>query len=628
MQSGEDTMEYENNDTGWAFGVIDRELSNNCGKIMVLAKLDEQKKPLTILDEKSAKEEFYPWGGVFGPSLFEEYKKFALKIGDPVIFKFQPNEEIKNDGDDRFIVTHKTLNKKGYLLHKIEDNLIENGCFIDLERLNAELNIPESKDLYLRSSTSIIGPFFVENDGEIRVKDKKKVHSWKISDCNIIKSRKGLFLIEVPSHDVAHDYLDCMKSEQLSEWFRERIKEIDSSFVDELDKRTDWRKKMAEIIEMSKDTPGKLVEFRLSRVMKCLDNLKLEKTKIQSFAESSDEFRKIYEKSIVELKEEYKNEFEEEYREEMAALEQKKSKAQADNQKLKEDIKNKERQQEHLNKEIADHRSNLEHFEKQRERLMKDFSLLQYIGDVQSKSPVNTTTAPAYLIEEVKPGDKEIKEIKNKEEFLGRLEHFFALYGINKTYSKRFLNAAAAFKCFLIPDAKLGLAFAEAVCNTKYIIQQVEPDWLHFRNLWKNGLGELWESSHNEPEKLHLLILEDINLASPECWGRPLFDMMSGLRERIPFGGTPWPRNFKIAATKLPSIEPPIGLPVYKQTFAYWGACHFSKSFLDSESEPLPAIKEGYTKPLWIDEWKPDDIEIESMVEDVINYIEEGNDGY
>ena len=111
------------------------------------------------------------------------------------------------------------------------------------------------------------------------------------------------------------------------------------------------------------------------------------------------------------------------------------------------------------------------------------------------------------------------------------------------------------------------MSYAATTNNAFYIIQQIEPDWLHFSDFWKNGLGAIWKSAHDYPDKLHFLFLEDINMSSPECYARPLLDMITGIRMLIPFGKTQYPGNLKIIATKISTENPEIGLPLIRTNF-------------------------------------------------------------
>jgi hypothetical protein len=115
--------------------------------------------------------------------------------------------------------------------------------------------------------------------------------------------------------------------------------------------------------------------------------------------------------------------------------------------------------------------------------------------------------------------------------------------------------------------------------NCRIIIQQVEADWLKFERLYYNSLQYVWETAHQEPSVIHFLVLEDINLAGIECYGKPLLDMLDGVRLKLPGCETAWPENLWIIASFLPADgERAIGLPLSQTTFRQWGYIPFESA--------------------------------------------------
>jgi len=607
-------MEFDNT-SGWAFGVISKRIRENSARIKVLALIDENKKINKKLDEEGSLKYFPPFGYVFAPSLYSEEDN--LEEGDSVIFHFEENKQKKNDEHDSFIISSNTLSKKGHKIYKIPGNFIDDENFLRINELQAFLNLSENIFFFLGTNDSVIGEFKI-NNGEIRPKVRKEAKVWRINDCNIFEWESNVFLYDIPRSDAGYTYKDCMDSKQLSEWFREQLKKINPAFIKQLDDETKWREKLPKILDDTDPQLSELNKIRLSRVMEILENIEFTREEIEILSDNFPNLKKIYEKKIEDFKEEYRNQFKKEFEEERNKQNQEIANLKKELQNLENDISKGKTKLNELEGRTAEHEGTLKHLETNKERLLKDFSIFQSVTNPNVIQPaISSNGALSYLIEEEKPFGTPIARI---EDFRERLEYFLNQYKIRKELSSRLLNAAAAFRCFFVPEISFAVALAEAAGNTKYIIQQVEPDWLHFKNFWENGLGVLWDSSHNEPDKLHLLILEDINLASPECWGRPLFDLLAGLRKKIPYGNTSWPANFKIAATWLPSDSPKIGLPLYKQTFSDWGAV-ILKDFKCNQTGNLN-LKEGYITPQQLDEWKPDELEINCIRDDISNIMD------
>lgn len=603
-------MEFDST-SGWAFGVICEEKSKDCGRVKILAFLDNEKKIKGNYDEKQLVEFFPPSGCIFGPSLFSEYDN--LRKGDSVIFQYQFNEQRKHDSHDSYSIVRNTLSKKGFKISEIPSEIIEVNI-LDISKLHEipELRSSPNEHIFLYTRELIIGEFIFEN-GKIRPKVSKEAKVWKRNNCNIIEWEDALFLYDIPGREIEYTYIDCMDPKQLSEWFREQLKRIDPAYIKQLDDKTKWREELPKKFDDADAHINELNKTRLKRIITILENIEFTREEIENLSNNFPDYKKIYEKKIEDFKEEYRNQIKKEFEEEKNILSQEISDFSDKINQLKEDISNRNKELKILNDTITNQEGTLKHLESNKERLLKDFSIFQSVTNPNLIQPaISSYSVLSYLIEEEKLLGT---PIDRKEDFLERLKYFLNRYKVKKEISTRLLNIASAFKCFFVPEISFAVAFAEAAGNTKYIIRQVEPDWLHFKNFWENGLGILWDSSHKEPDILHLLVLEDINLASPECWGRPLFDILAGLRKKIPYGNTSWPSNFKIAATWLPSDNPKIGLPLYKQTFSQWGAVIFN-DFRSNQTGSLNP-KEGYIFPKQLDEWKPDELEIDHMRDDI-----------
>ena len=99
------------------------------------------------------------------------------------------------------------------------------------------------------------------------------------------------------------------------------------------------------------------------------------------------------------------------------------------------------------------------------------------------------------------------------------------------------------------------------------------------------------------PCLLVIYFLEDVNLSSPECYAKPLLDVVRVIRKRIPYAESSYPQNLRILMTKASVEDPAIGLPVIQDTFdcvGFYGfgadltinldkECEFDNSILTSE---------------------------------------------
>jgi hypothetical protein len=129
------------------------------------------------------------------------------------------------------------------------------------------------------------------------------------------------------------------------------------------------------------------------------------------------------------------------------------------------------------------------------------------------------------------------------------------------------------YKCLLSVAVEPLQQIAILTNNAKVILQQVEPDWLKYDSLYENGLKLSWESAQANPDIIHFFILEDINLASPECYAKPLNDVIAGIRKTLPGISGTFPPNLWIFGVPLVvDSGQDFGLPLLKISFKHWGA--------------------------------------------------------
>jgi len=144
----------------------------------------------------------------------------------------------------------------------------------------------------------------------------------------------------------------------------------------------------------------------------------------------------------------------------------------------------------------------------------------------------------------------------------------------------------------LCANPRLVQLIAKYSNNCNLFIQQVEADWLKYDSFYVNGLEQCWQSAHANPEVIHFLLLEDINMSAIECYARPMTDLVAGIRTTLPGFQTPWPNNLWVFGVPVETDkENGFGVPLLEHSFRYWGALPiFSKinSNLASDKRYLP----------------------------------------
>jgi len=549
----------------------------------------ENGKGFKKISDSEAIKHFPNEGFVFEPSFFKN--KSFKQIVDGDLIEFYATQINERKGSDYFRILDFNAKKikseeKIFELQNVKLKIHE----IDLTK--AEIVDKEySGDFYGIFEEYVIGKLRIHN-GRIIPVMSKEVKKWPKSACEIIKFESNHWLLKKPTD--GYILLDAMDKSQLFEWFREKLQIINKSVVKELDEKTKWRSLLPEILGNSTDEVTKLNGIRLKRIESNLDNFNFLVEDIKQFTQISEKLNQTFNSAIERHKKELKLGYAKEIEEFEKNKEIAKQKLELQLSKISIEIAHKNKELSNIYEEIDSSNSKIEIINSNKERILSDFSIIQEVlgNRISTVRVEEQIQEESFVIETVSPNQNTIP-ITQRDNFSTRLKHFLNQQNINSSFAGKLIPICASCRGAFVKKIELGLAIIEATGNSKFIIQQVEPDWLHFKDLWRNGLEAIWKSSHKNPDILHFLILQDINLSSPECYMRPLLDCMNGIRKHIPFAKTAYPNNLRILATKISSDEPKIGLPLYKQTFNNWGAVGYT-SDLEKPDVQFNSIVEGY----------------------------------
>lgn len=521
---------------------------------------------------------FPPSGYVFEYRFFNNYN---FEIGDIIEFW---TDEIRSTRDDWDNIKIRNYNPD-LKYFGIESRKISGFKKNDLATNLNTITLEDKTD----------GSFFGITDkyivGKLRCKNEKvepalhhRIQIWDLEDDNLISVDGKYRLIKEPQGESI--ILDCMDEKQLFEWFRQLLKQIQPDYVDLLDKNRSWRTELPSLFSITDNEKLQADLIRHKRIEGKFDLLELSRNDIKTLVDSSDNLKAAFEKKINEHKEDFKSSYQNELSQYKSEIEQQKKELDVEIKRLQNQKVIEEGFLEKLAKQITDAKSQLAEMQENKDRIIQDFSIIKEVLQVQSQCNNSIKeNQNSFVVEEIIDSDND--NLKTIEEFEEQLKYHLSINAINHQFAKKIINVISTQKAILVKDIKIGLSIVEATNNAKYIVQQVEPDWLHFKALWENGLGEIWNLAHSSPEKFHFLLLEDINMSALECYCRPLLDILNGIRKKIPFGQTPFPNNLKIFATIASFEEPEIGLPIYRNTIENWGAIGF-RFDINDETELLP----------------------------------------
>ena len=635
-------MEY--NERIKAVGIVDKTLGINA-KVRIIGLIEDT---IRYIEHGEQVELFPPFGQVFGPSFYDEYS--AISEGDLIELECERNLQISeyDTSKDKYYVSRNSVTKYSVNFLELDNVEIENYS-ININKLSLKSGDYEG-DFYGYSDNKILGKLRIKN-GIISPVIGKHINLWRLSECRTLEYQNKVYLLEDPQEESL--IIDTMDDSQLFNWFREKVKRLNLSYVNELDRTTSWRAELPKLFSELDNDRYALEKLRLKRVADNIGNIELLISDIKSLTDNSDvlktKFTELVNSHKEELKSGYLKDVEEEveidakllrdkneiYKEKLSKvrkeigqqtaklnIDREKHKAQLtkDNKLIIEEKKENELLLGKLKEEIVTSISELEGILKNKERIVEDFQVIKDVLSIgntnKSITEVSQQDEDSFVVESLIPTEEE-SPIMGRTTYLKKLEFQLNKYGIFVNFANKIIDRIAVFKTILVKDIAIGVAIAESTNNCKYIIQQVEADWLHFKDFWNNGLGNMWLSANENPEQMHFLLLEDVNMSSPELYARPLTDIIRGIRKQIPFGKTSFPENLRIIGTLAPVEEPKIGLPIIEQTFKDWGEIGF-KGNIYKENEVVVINENGYLSPTILNEtFCPDELDINDIQSDV-----------
>lgn len=565
-----------------AIGLIEKEISdkNNVevlsAKIKISGLINEDSSIINLTDNQ-LKALFPPLGYVFEYNFFKNYH---FKIGD--VLEFWTDEILyAKENQDKYKIRNYNPDLKYFGINAREiKGFKENGFTTNLDLISLD-DTTDGPPFYGITDKYVIGRLRLKK-GKVEPALHHRIKMWNLDKDNLLTIDGHFRLIQEPQGKTS--ILDCMSDKQLFEWFREYLNQIDPDYVKILDNKRSWRDKIPELFSTIDSEKLEADKIRIKRIEEKFDLIELSRTDIKTLVDNSQTLKSAFINCVDKHKEEFKEDYQQELMQYKTQIEQQKLELRSEIEKLISQKESEENLLIKLAQSIKVKKDELTNIQENKDRIIQDFSIIKEVLQGYSSKKLNDLNTNSFTVEEVINNDCD--NVTTIEEFETQLMYQLSNYSLNPKFAKKIIDVISFYNAILIKDVRIGIAIAEATCNARYIIQQVEPDWLHFRNFWDNGLSEIWNLAHNSPNIFHFLLLEDINMSALECYCRPLLDVINGIRKKIPYGQTPFPQNLKILATVASFNEPEIGLPIYKNTIADWGAVCF-RGNIKENFEPI-----------------------------------------
>lgn len=553
------------------YAVIEKRLPDSIRSINQVVGIRFEDNSL-ITDHSQIAKEFPNDGKIFTARTFAGANDLGLNEGELVEI---PVKEIHpKDADKPIQVDHLTIVKKNASrIIEIPAACLEDDS-IELSMVNSFFdgviaNI--SGDIYLSISDYFYGPFKFNNQ-KIEPKTGKEVGKYKYLEDGILDYGETSFLLDKVTNELCK--IDCMSSAQIMDWVKEKIN-VYGEYSGDLNKIKTLLKKSVS----DSQSLNALDQIRFERSKKYLDALELTFEELKLLKEDprwKTIFENSYDKHKEKFRVEYLNDLEGEFKSLASENESKISELNKKIKSLTGEIRSGSDSLNNISAEIEVHQNELDYILDKKTELIVALRL-QAGGETAKQSEPSST--PAFFFEMQEFENACPDEFSSMEEYLNELKEKLHIStaesrlfedGLNILFNKRFILSNNIF---------LVLSILRSQGNVTLCLQQAEPDWLKFDRWFDKGLTQMLDSSSKHPYQKHFFVLQDFNIPSFECYGRPLMDIAAGIRQFIPGTNKLWPTNLYVILISVNSEIEGLGFAINEATFRNWGVMPFAPDF-------------------------------------------------
>lgn len=543
-------------------------------------------------------EHFPRIGKVFAPSFSTDFPEIAAE--DIICFNYKENEKLSEREDhDTFIIPRKNEGGRVWRCPQVIELLSEN--------IFNRIGYPDIKDhIYFfrkQGATSYIcGPL---HSSDLSPLKGKEVNAWVFrSNYDTVSINGKSYLIEPTefTKKTAEFQVDCMTAIQLKEWLKGKVSNCLSS--DEL-KQIQAKIKNIEL----GDENERLSKDRFARIRRSLTALGLDWEEIQNlrgipdFKITIDEIVKANIDTILQTEPEaiqQRKKMEQAKADLTAELEKERKRCGAAQKKLTQDLEKLQQQLSCRSEELRVKEEQLTSLHKRRDEVIELIKIQTEIAPTCREPEYSTDSYPLERVE--RNLNAESVNAANREQFLNEVN---GLLGLD-FMTERLLKDIRKYDSFVTDDIRTGLFLSTVLGNSISLLSQPSPKWMEFKDFWYEVLKVIWNSAHAHPDIWHFLLIENFNIALPECWGKPLWNIFDCKAMQIPYAAnSKFPKNLRVIVSLAESKsedQSHLGLPT--NIAKNWKRLNISEKwdkhwddFCDTWKEGL-AVNEDYFYPV------------------------------
>ncbi len=509
---------------------------------------------LYIDDPEEICDIFYTSGIIFSNKLYEygidiEINDLIEIIPSKINFDIEENRNI--------YVGIKQVNKLGTPVIDIPSEYLTDE-YLDLENITYFCNSnnliqPHITRLYLCDHNQIFGPLKYENNKILPIKGKEtNTFEYHIEELIEDELLSHLYLIKEPR--VKIKTVDCSTPAQLVEFLKDRIS-IDRADLNLI-------LKVGQEISLINNKDSGLDLVRLKRAELYLNQLKLSFEQLQKLGQNKD-WAEVVKNCIDEHEEEF----------EKAVL----GKLHSNLDEIEKEIETKNTELvligELLEKEqykLSEMQYQIQVLESKKDEIISIIRIMANIQQPTLASAVdsNKTYEDSISVELLShlSGSSIYTDLYD---FYEELFDKFKFHVKNQDKYEDGLILLKESRFLLAKSTDYVLNLLSHVGDAKVAIHHAEADWLKFK-LWKdNGLLSVIKQASDDIDQHYFYVLQDFNIASFECYGKPILDISNRIRTTID-GVQTLPSNFTIILIRTDEEIDDFGFELNKSTFKNW----------------------------------------------------------
>lgn len=402
---------------------------------------------------------------------------------------------------------------------------------------------------------------------------------WEASSLDMVTVDGYKYFVgrSIPKHD---GLLDITNDEQLANWYLSKVVKKNWTGIVRAQSFRNSECFLRELLSSLKNLDSAIIENRLKRLLSIDTSISLMFDSLKDIAETPW-FSEVVNRSISQEKEhlieQLKNDnlqeiqkIKEDHDLELMQLEEEqKAKIEKLHQEIDEKRKDLEAQERSLDAKLQEKTFEIELLdetvkEKQqaittleesiakmndrKASIIQDFSIIQEVlsTSVPQDNVAGIVSSKQFTLEEI---NYSANPITRFQAYVKSLEDVLKVNDAPKCSPQALARLLAKYLVVLCPSQTIAQSLIMASHKCRYITEYVSAKWASFDDLWNNGLAYIVGISNEEPETIHFLLLQNINLSYLPNYLQPLADLQKGLITKFPATDIPLPKNLRILCT-------------------------------------------------------------------------------